>query len=239
MRRAGISPPPPPEHIPSPNHGDRRGGMRPSLIVLHYTAMPGDADPVVRHFLNPQTELSAHYVIGPEGRVIQMVDETRRAWHAGAGRWGGCDDVNSASIGIEICNTGDCPFGAVQMDVVCALVADLRSRHAIPPERVIGHSDLAPGRKIDPGPRFDWRRLARQGHSIWPAPLSDIAPEPMRFRTDLRQAGYTADAPDDTLLSAFRLRFRPHRAGPLDAHDMGLAADLAARWPVDAAPATV
>lgn len=232
----GVSPPI--DQAPSPNFGPRRDGATPRLIVLHYTAMPGGAAPVIRHFQNPEVELSAHYVIGRQGRIVQMVSETQRAWHAGAGRWGACADVNSASIGIEICNAGDHPFGAAQMDAVCALLGAIRARHGIPPQGVIGHSDLAPGRKIDPGARFDWRRLSLAGHSIWPQPRTDIAPDASRWRRDLRIAGYTAEVEETTLLAALRLRFRPRYDGPLDGRDMGLAAELARRWPVDAdAPA--
>lgn len=174
-----------------------------------------------------EAQVSAHYVIGPDGTVWQLVDEADRAWHAGAGAWGPVTDVNSRSIGIEIANTGSTPFAAKQMDALDTLVAAIMDRHAIPPERVIGHSDMAPGRKTDPGARFDWRRLARQGLAIWPEPKGEG-----NFTENARAFGYTADVPRDTLLAAFRLRFRPGATGPLDDTDRAIIANLARRWPV-------
>ena len=110
-----------------------------------------------------EAQVSAHYVVAADGTVWQLVDEAMRAWHAGAGSWGPVTDVNSRSIGIEIVNSGTTPFSARQMDAVEALLSDISKRHGIPPERIIAHSDMTPGRKIDPGPRFDWARLERGG----------------------------------------------------------------------------
>ena len=117
---------------------------------------------------NPDTEVSAHYLIAEDGEVLSLVPEALRAWHAGAGRWGRVTDVNSHSIGIELSNTGFAPFAARQMDALTELLKGITLRWAIRPEQVIGHSDMAPGRKIDPGLRFDWRRLAKEGLSVWP-----------------------------------------------------------------------
>ena len=174
-------------------------------------------------------QVSAHYVLGPDGTVWHLVDESDRAWHAGAGAWGPVTDVNSRSIGIEISNTGSTPFAAKQMDALDTLIDEIMQRHAIPPERVIGHSDMAPGRKIDPGARFDWMRLARQGLAVWPEAHGDGD-----FAQNARRFGYTADVPLDTLLHSFRLRFRPNAAGPLDHTDRAIMANLAQRWPVAA-----
>ncbi len=182
---------------------------------------------------NPKTEVSAHYLIAEDGEVISLVDEAARAWHAGAGRWGAVTDVNSRSIGIELANPGDCPFAAAQMDALEALLDGIHQRWAIRPERFIGHSDMAPGRKIDPGARFDWQRLSRAGFGVWP----DLA-TPADFRTMARRFGYTADVPDDVRLAAFRLRFRPGHSGPLDDTDRALITDLANRFPVDASGRT-
>ncbi|WP_177172677.1 N-acetylmuramoyl-L-alanine amidase [Loktanella sp. DSM 29012] len=198
------------------------------MIVLHYTAM-ADHAAAARVLCDPAREVSAHYLIGTDGEVLALVPEDQRAWHAGAGRWGCVTDVNSRSIGIEMSNIGTCPFAAAQMDALCDLVAGIMGRWNIPAHRVIGHSDMAPGRKIDPGARFDWRRLALEGLSIWPERAT-----PGDFRADLARFGYTADVDDDTLLAAFRLRFRPRHTGPLDDTDRALAADLAARFGVDA-----
>ncbi|WP_108482987.1 N-acetylmuramoyl-L-alanine amidase [Oceaniglobus ichthyenteri] len=202
------------------------------MVVLHYTAMDSAAR-AGAWLCNPEAQVSAHYLIGSNGRITQMVDEAARAWHAGAGRWGAVGDVNSRSIGIEISNTGLAPFPAPQMDAVERLLADIINRWAIPPHRVIGHSCMAPGRKIDPGPKFDWQRLARQGLAVWPAPADPAPPE--QFRALAARAGFTADTDDATLLSAVRLRFAPWATGPLNTRDMAILADIAARFPVDGA----
>jgi N-acetylmuramoyl-L-alanine amidase len=212
-----------PSH-PSPNFGDRRGRAV-NLVVLHYTAMPTCAAALER-LCDPVAEVSAHYLIDADGTVLGLVDEAMRAWHAGAGDWGGEGDVNSRSIGIELANTGATPFAEEQMQALEGLLAGILDRHALPPQAVIGHSDMAPDRKGDPGPRFDWRRLALQGLSVWPEPAA-----PGNFAADLGAFGYP-NAPPDTLLTAFRLRFRPWAKGPLDDTDRALAAGLRA-FPVD------
>ena len=218
---------------PSPNFGPRRDGAVPDMVVLHYTAM--DCAEKARDWLcNSDAQVSAHYVIAPRGTVWQLVDEADRAWHAGAGAWGAVTDVNSHSIGIEISNSGGTPFAAPQMDALDDLLSGILERHAIPPERVIGHSDMAPGRKIDPGRRFDWQRLARQGLAIWPE-----AKGQGDFFENAKRFGYTAQAPEDTLLHCFRMRFRPWADGPLDHTDTALMANLAQRWPVSDDPASL
>ncbi|MGR3503918.1 N-acetylmuramoyl-L-alanine amidase [Pseudaestuariivita sp.] len=204
--------------------------------MLHYTAM-ASAEAARDWLCNPEAEVSAHYVIGPDGTTWQLVDEAQRAWHAGKGGWGAVTDVNSRSIGIEIANTGGTPFAAPQMDAVEVLLAGILQRWAIRPERVIAHSCLAPGRKIDPGPRFDWRRLARQGLAIQ---LEAGTAEPDEARADalLQTAGYTAETDTATRLAAFRLRHNAQATGTLTPRDMALIEALAARYPVDAAPLT-
>jgi N-acetylmuramoyl-L-alanine amidase len=208
----------------------------PRLVVLHYTAMTAP-EPAMDWLCTPASQVSAHYLIARTGTVTRLVPETARAWHAGAGAWGGCPDVNSASIGIELDNDGASPFAAPLMDALEALLGEILARWDLPPEAVIGHSDMAPGRKIDPGPRFDWRRLARAGLAIWPEPTPDagLAPDPARFAADLARFGMTHPVPRDTRLAAFRLRFRPGATGPLAPADMALARDLGRQWPVDPA----
>lgn len=213
---------------PSPNFGERRGGARIGLIVLHYTVL--DCAEALDRLCDPVAEVSAHYLIDRDGTVLSLVPEEARAWHAGAGEWRGAGDVNSRSIGIELVNSGAEPFAEPQMAALERLLADLMHRHALPPAAVIGHSDMAPDRKSDPGPRFDWRRLARQGLAVWPEPAT-----PGDFLADLRAFGYPEASPG-TLLAAFRLRFRPWAKGPLDDTDRALAAGLR-RFAVDAGAA--
>ncbi len=204
----------------------------PGLIVLHYTAMP-TASAARARLCDASAEVSAHYLIDEAGGVDALVPEELRAWHAGAGAWGAVTDVNSHSIGIELANDAQSPFPLRQMRALVGLLADLRHRWSIPVERVIAHSDMAPSRKTDPGARFDWRGLALAGQSVWPKGTGDAAPDLNGFADAAHVFGYAA-LPHDVLLAAFRLRFRPWAKGPLDAVDMGLVLDLAARFPVDA-----
>ena len=222
---------------PSPNFGERRDGAIPDMVVLHYTAMDS-ATAALERLSAPEAEVSAHYLISETGEVFLLVAEEMRAWHAGAGQWGSVTDVNSRSIGIEIANTGFAPFPEPQMLALEGLLQDIMRRWAIQPERIIGHSDMAPGRKIDPGLRFDWRRLALGGLSVWPKGGKSGKPDEAAFTEALRAFGMTSDAPFETLLTAFRLRFRPWGNGPLDGVDMAQANDLAVRYPVDQSPLT-
>ena len=188
------------------------------------------AEAALERLCDPAAEVSAHYLVGADGAVWQLVAEEARAWHAGAGAWGGVGDVNSRSIGIELDNRGDHPFAAPQMAALESLLASVLARWAIPPERVLGHADTALGRKRDPGPRFDWRRLARLGLAVWPVPAA-----PGDFLADARRAGYrppegAADA-EAVVLDALRHRFRPWGRGPLTEADRALMAGLAGRWP--------
>ncbi len=150
---------------PSPNFGERRLGP-PDMIVIHYTGMATCAAARDR-LCDPEAEVSAHYLIDLDGSTEQLVDEASRAWHAGLSEWRGETDINSRSIGIELVNRGHGsdyhPFPAPQMEALIALMTDIRTRWNIVPENVVGHEDIAPGRKIDPGSKFDWARLKRLG----------------------------------------------------------------------------
>jgi N-acetylmuramoyl-L-alanine amidase len=202
----------------SPNFGPRRDGLRPELVVLHYSVL-----------CTPAREVSAHYLISAQGEVMALVDEEMRAWHAGAGSWRGRGDVNSRSIGIELDNTGTVPFAAPMMDALEEVLTGILQRWQIPPEGVIGHSDMAPERKVDPGSRFDWRRLARLGLSVWPGDNPDRPVDAAQFRREARAFGYP-EVDDARLRDAVRLRFRPWARGPLDGRDCAIMADLAARY---------
>ncbi len=215
---------------PSPNFGPRKNGATADMVVVHYTAMQS-AQAACRTLCNPDNEVSAHYLIAESGEVMSMVAEDMRAWHGGAGRWGDVVDVNSRSIGIELANDGYSPFSAALMDSLTDLLRGIMARWDIPACRVIGHSDMSPARKIDPGLRFDWRRLALEGVSVWPeaeqgAPLDQFPQMMARF-------GYTATDDPSLLLDCFRRRFRPYGIGRLDETDMAMITDLANRFPVD------
>lgn len=224
----------------SANCSARRHGLGPDMVVLHYTGME-TAQAAIDRLCDPTAEVSAHYVIDEAGAVTALVPETQRAWHAGAGQWGWVKDVNSHSIGIEIANRGpdsDQPnFPEAQMAALRDLLSNILHRYNIPPERVIGHSDMAPGRKIDPGPYFDWQDLATRGLSIWPHPAQCSACW-SAFQAAAFYFGYRAAEDSvqswETVLSAFRLRFRPFHSGPLDALDVGLIVRLAQEWPCQA-----
>ncbi|RAI42441.1 N-acetylmuramoyl-L-alanine amidase [Rhodoplanes roseus] len=168
---------------PSPNHEPRVGGIRPDILLLHYTGMESTAEALDR-LCDPAAKVSCHYLVREDGTVVQMVAEDRRAWHAGLSCWAGDADVNSRSIGIEIANPGhdfgSPPFPPVQIESVIALCLDIIARHAIRADRVLAHSDVAPARKRDPGEVFPWDVLARAGVGTWVAPPAP-APDPTRL----------------------------------------------------------
>lgn len=195
--------------------------MRPELLVLHYTGMDS-TDAALARLCDPAFEVSAHYLISPQGHVVQMVAEDQRAWHAGAGQWCGKDDINSRSIGIELANRGDGPFAHPQMTALEGLMRQIMARWHIAPVDVIAHSDMAPDRKEDPGARFDWRRLALQGLALWPDGLGQDRP----LCDSLDAIGYP-DATPEKRLQAFRLRFHPSGQGPENTRDRRRAAAVA------------
>ncbi|WP_373253228.1 N-acetylmuramoyl-L-alanine amidase [Brevundimonas sp.] len=159
---------------PSPNFDSRRAP--PDMLVLHYTGMKTAREAIAR-LRDPEARVSAHYVVDEDGSILRLVDEARRAWHAGQGAWKGEADCNAASIGIEIVNPGHefgyRDFPDAQIDAVISLISDIRTRWTIPDARIIGHSDLAPERKQDPGERFPWKRLAGAGHGLWFEPAAE------------------------------------------------------------------
>lgn len=236
--------------MPSPNHGERRGSA-PDLLILHYTGMDSAAAALQR-LANPVAEVSAHYVVLEDGRVVQMVPEGRRAWHAGAASWAGAADVNSRSLGIEIVNGGHAgglpPYPEPQLAATIALCRDLVGRWGIAPHRVLAHSDVAPERKEDPGEHFPWDRLARDGvgHHVPPAPFRDgrffsegDAGQPIEalqamfalYGYDLPVTG-TFDARMRAVVTAFQRHFRPARVdGVADASTITTLRDLIAGMP--------
>jgi N-acetylmuramoyl-L-alanine amidase len=195
---------------PSPNFDVRRHPV--SLLVLHYTGMQSAAAALDR-LTDPEAKVSAHWVVAEDGQVISLVDEADRAWHAGKAWWRGITDVNSASIGIEIVNPGHefgyRPFPAEQMAAVEALVAAAVARFGIHPSNVVGHSDVAPARKDDPGELFDWPRIARAGLAV-PVPAGGFDPNWTDEGTlaALHRYGYEVTDPRAAVV-AFQRRFRP------------------------------
>ena len=214
----------------SPNFGPRKGGLAPYLIVVHYTAMP-NAQAALERLSDPAHEVSAHYFLDQSGGAVQLVPEAQRAWHAGAGAWGGCTDINSASIGIELCNAGEHAFSSAQMQALKSLLKEVMQRWGIAAQGVIGHSDMAPGRKQDPGRWFDWQDLAKEGLAVYRgAPHS----RPLPFAEAAERFGYhrpEGEAEVQTLLEAFRQRFRPKASGPLNEDDVQILSDLAQTYP--------
>jgi N-acetylmuramoyl-L-alanine amidase len=215
--------------INSPNFGPRRHGLPPDMVVIHYTAME-TAEAACERLCDEAAEVSAHYLISEHGEIMQLVPEGMRAWHAGAGTWGDVEDVNSHSIGIELANTGCAPFAATQMDALEVLLSGIMARWSIPAARVIAHSDMAPKRKFDPGPRFDWRRLALGGYSVWPIGVKAVNGSWNDFLVYAGAFGYRCDD-KDALLAAFRMRFMPHKTGLLDVMDISVMKQLAGKWP--------
>lgn len=203
------------------------------------------AEAALARLRDPEAEVSSHWLIAEDGRIWRLVDEAMRAWHAGAGRWGAVTDVNSHSIGIELANAGPLdgfpPFPEPQMAALEGLLDAISERWPIRAERVIGHSDMAPGRKADPGAKFDWRRLARGGRAVWVEAGAEAGAGMEAFSEAAVRAGYAAPDGDwGAVLEAFRLRFRPWAAGrALEAGDVAAARSLAAAHPcVDAAAAS-
>ena len=201
----------------------------PKWVILHYTAMNSAAEAIER-LCDTVHQVSAHYVISESGTVTQLVSDDMRAWHAGQSFWQGCRDVNSASIGIELCNRGDHPFPAPQIHALVTLLSGVCTRNDIPPHSVIVHSDIALGRKADPGARFDWRALAQMGFGVWADAVAQSGVDAAVFDANLGRIGYDPDAPLETRLRAFRLHFRPAGAGPLGAVDCTMAAALADKF---------
>lgn len=217
---------------PSPSFGLRRGVERPDAVVLHYTGMETGRAAEDR-LCDPASEVSSHYLVHENGEVAQLVRESDRAWHAGRSFWAGADDMNSRSVGIEIVNSGHDfgypDFPAVQVDAVIALLRGILRRHGIGRHRVLAHSDVSPGRKIDPGEKFPWARLAGEGVALHvpPAPLGRDcvllwAPggqgeEVSSFQRKLAEAGYGVeptgifDPATMTVTAAFQRRHRPAR----------------------------
>lgn len=196
---------------PSPNFDER--ALPVTMVVLHYTGMP-DAASAIARLSDPEAKVSAHYVIAEDGQVVRMVDETKRAWHAGKSFWRGITDINSASVGIEIVNPGHefgyRPFPVAQIDALIPLMQEITLRYRITRGNVVGHSDIAPARKDDPGELFPWERLAKLRLAL-PSPtrnLMDPHWTDAGFLLALERFGYDVTEPL-AAVRAFQRRFRP------------------------------
>ena len=210
--------------VPSKNFDERR----PVVIVLHYTEQDSVEQSLeTLRSRNSGGRVSSHYLVGKDGKTYQLVSDAKRAWHAGAGSWGAITDVNNASIGIEIDNDGKSPFPDAQIDSLIVLLRDLTTRLRIPPTQIIGHSDLAPTRKIDPGPLFPWKRLHDAGFGLWPADPTQDPPAGFDPWLALQAIGYSTDNRAD-MVRAFRHRFRGMEGTELDAEDLRILHALTA-----------
>jgi len=217
---------------PSPNFDRRPLGAPIDILLLHYTGMQS-AEAALARLCDPAARVSAHYLIDEDGTCWRLVDEAMRAWHAGVGSWGDCRDINAQSIGIELVNPGHefgyRPFAEAQMAALVALAPRILSRHPIPAARVLGHSDVAPARKQDPGELFDWASLACEGIGLWPEPHAEVpsglselrpgmsGPAVASLQADLGRYGYglsatgSYDAATTLVVTAFQRHFLQHR----------------------------
>jgi len=223
--------------VPSPNWNERK--LPVSMVVLHYTGMASGALALDR-LCDAAAQVSAHYLIDEDGTVTRLVDEAKRAWHAGKAYWRGMTDINSASVGIELVNPGHDlgyrPFADAQMEALVPLLVDIVGRHGIAPANVVGHSDIAPARKTDPGELFDWDMLARYRLALAkPKPrMRLIYDNDSAFFLALERYGYDiADGP--AAIRAFERRWRPHRiTGQIDGQIGGLLFELLLARDMDA-----
>lgn len=212
--------------LPSPNQDDRPAGSPIDILILHYTGMR-TAKEAIDRLRDPDAAVSSHYVVEEDGEIWRLVPEEKRAWHAGASYWRGAADLNGRSIGIEIVNPGHefgyREFPVIQLAAVCDLCLSILSRHEMPARNIVGHSDVAPERKQDPGEKFDWDQLAANGVGLWPEGVPDLGTgDPVRDAASLRDVrraladiGYRA-APEgaldpalSTVLRAFQRHWRP------------------------------
>jgi N-acetylmuramoyl-L-alanine amidase len=201
---------------PSPNFGARKANH----AILHHTSS-ATLERALATLTSPVSDVSSHYLIGRDGRILQLVDENQRAWHAGESYWGGLTDLNSSSIGIELVNNGKEPFSPAQIDALLALLSDLRARYNIPRANFLGHADVAPGRKTDPSDFFPWRQLAASGFGLWCEPPFELPPGNFDAVLGLSVLGYDVRDPYKAIAS-FKLHFSPGGGKDMNLADRGM-----------------
>ena len=221
------------------------------MLIVHYTGM-ASAEAALARLRDPDSKVGAHYLIDEDATIFRLVPEERRAWHAGVSFWRGRTDINAASVGVELVNPGHefgyRPFPEVQMAAAVELCRDIVARHPIPARHVLGHADVAPARRADPGELFDWRRLAAAGVGLWPDTAQlrddgarphrpgDSGPEVAEIQRALAEFGYgvplhgTYDAATAQVVTAFQRHFHPaHVDGTVDSETAAIVRDIVGR----------
>tara|TARA_Y100001933_G_scaffold59303_1_gene59303 strand:- start:286 stop:972 length:687 start_codon:yes stop_codon:yes gene_type:complete len=216
---------------PSPNYGLRRAGTEIDFIILHYTAMSTKKS--LERLCDPVHEVSCHFLIDMFGTCYQLVDENKRAWHAGKSYWRGYKDLNSRSIGIELVNSGNEQFPEVQIKSLIMLLQHLLEVHKINPKNVLGHSDIAPSRKSDPGKWFNWKKLANYGVALFPEVSAPMGCDKQLFLNQAKRTGFDPDANFEDILRTFRNRCRPNFTGEFDGYDCALMQKFANSFNID------
>ena len=216
---------------PSSNYGLRRADTEIEFIILHYTAMSTEKS--LERLCDPVHEVSCHYLIDPSGVCYQLVDNNKRAWHAGKSYWRGYHDLNSRSLGIELVNSGNEDYPEAQMKSLIKLLQHLIESLALNPKNILGHSDIAPARKLDPGKWFNWQKLSVNGVGFFPEISEPIACDKQVFLAEAKRAGFNPNANAEHVLKTFRNRCRPKFTGELDGYDCALMQKFADAFDID------
>ncbi len=216
---------------PSPNYGLRRKNTEIEFIILHYTAMSTEKS--LKRLCDPVHEVSCHYVIDPSGICYQLVDDRKRAWHAGKSYWRGYHDLNSRSLGVELVNSGNEKYPEAQMKSLIRLLKHLIESYKLCPKNILGHSDIAPSRKLDPGKWFDWKKLSIGGVALFPEVSAPMECDKQIFLTQAKRAGFNPNTKFEHILKTFRNRCRPSFTGEFDGYDCALMKKFADAFDID------
>ena len=216
---------------PSPNFGLRTEGTDIEFIILHYTAMSTENS--LQRLCDPVHEVSCHYLIDPSGNCYQLVDDSKRAWHAGKSYWRGYVDLNSRSFGIELVNSGNENYPEAQMKSLIRLLKYLIGSFKLNPKNVLGHSEIAPSRKLDPGKWFNWKKLSANGVGLFPEVSVPIECDKQIFLAQAERAGFNPNTKFDHILKTFRNRCRQNFTGEFDGYDCALMQKFADAFDID------